>query len=461
MHPNQLFSEALRLHGADRFPEAERLYCQLLAASPRHADALNMLGFLFHQTERDKQAIPLYRKAIALNADFAPYHSNLAHALVETGDREEALRYFQRSIKIDPYFCEARIGLAIVQRELGNYKESIANLRFVLQFDPENVLAHTNLGFVLLMQGELESGWTEMEWRIRDPHVAPFYSAFSQRRWPGPTERSGRMLVYAEQGLGDSIQFCRYVPMAAALGLEVILQVQAPLERLFRSLGSDIAVTHRGQASPECDFQIPMMSLPDAFGTVVRSIPSSVPYLYPVAADVNLWRAKPVMEEAKGLRVGLVWAVNPQQGVAQLRTVDRQRSVDLSLLQPLLAVLGVTFFSLQKDGSIPKSVSLIDLMDDVADMADTAALVANLDLVISVDTPVAHLAAALGKPTWLLDRFNHDWRWLAGQETSSWYPTMRIYRQKVIGRWKPLIKKVADDLRLVVASSTGSHQRNR
>lgn len=453
MHPNQLFAEAVRLHGANRLPEAERFYREVLAVSPRHADALNMLAFLFHQTERDKQAIPLYRKAIAITPDFAPYHSSLAHALIETRDREEAVQHFRQAIRMDPQYPDAGIGLAIVLRELGKYEESLASLRGVIDVDPGNVLAHTNLGFILLMQGKLETGWKEMEWRTRDPELAPAYQAYSQPRWPGPSEPTGRLLVHAEQGLGDSIQFCRYVPMAAALGLEVTLQVQPPLMRLCRSLGSNIAVAVQGQPLPPVDFQIPMMSLPAAFATSVQTIPDVIPYLQPEAADIERWRAHPALRQGKGMLVGLVWAGSPQHGVARLRTVDRQRSLDPFLLQPLLNIPNVTLFSLQKDDRVPRSLPLIDLMAGVADMADTAALIANLDLVISVDTSVAHLAAALGKPTWLLDRFNHDWRWLEGRGNSPWYPTMRIYRQKVIGQWKPVIRKLANDLRIVAASS--------
>ncbi|MGI4956003.1 MAG: tetratricopeptide repeat protein [Janthinobacterium lividum] len=453
MHPTQLFAEAVRLHGANRLPEAERFYRQVLAVSPRHADALNMLAFLFHQTGRDRQAIPLYRKAIAITADFAPYHSNLAHALIETSDREDALLHFRQAIRVDPCHPDAGIGLAIVLRELGRYEDSVASLRRVIEFDPDNVLAHTNLGFVLLMQGKFESGWKEMEWRIRNPEVAPAYRASSQPRWPGPSEPTGRLLVYAEQGLGDSIQFCRYVPIAAALGLDVTLQVQSPLVRLCRSLGPNITVVAQGQTLPRFDFQIPMMSLPAAFATSVQTIPDVIPYLQPEAADIERWEAHPAVKQGKGLRVGLVWSGNPQHGVAQLRSVDRQRSLDPSLLQPLLNIPDVTLFSLQKDGRVPRTLPFIDLMPSVADMADTAALIANLDLVISVDTSVAHLAAALGKPTWLLDRFNHDWRWLAGQENSPWYPTMRIYRQNVLGQWKPVIRKLANDLRTFAALS--------
>lgn len=454
MNPNQLFVEAVRLHGANRLSEAERFYRQVLAVAPRHADALNMLAFLFHQTERDKQAIPLYRKAVGITADFAPYHSNLAHALIETGDREDAIRHFRQAIRIDPHYQDAGIGLAIALREVGRYEESVAALRRVLDFDPDHVLAHTNLGFVLLMQGKLESGWREMEWRTRNPGLAPVYRAYSQPRWQGPSEPTGRLLVHAEQGLGDSIQFCRYLPRATALGLDVILQVQPQLERLCRSLGPNIVVAAKGDALPSFNYQIPMMSLPAAFATSMETVPNAMPYLHPDVADVERWKAHPAIKEARGLRVGLVWLGNPQHGVAQLRTVDRQRSLDPLLLQPLLNIPDVTLFSLQKDGRLPRAMPLVDLMPGVSDMADTAALIANLDLVISVDTSVAHLAGAMGKLIWLLDRFNHDWRWPVGQEISPWYPTMKIYRQKVLGNRKPVIRKLADDLRMLAALET-------
>ena len=315
MHPNQLFNEAVRLHSIDKLPDAERLYRQLLAVAPRHPDALNMLGFLFHQTERDKQAIPLYQKAIGINPRFAPFHSNLAHALLETGDREEALRHFRQAIKIDPCHRDAGIGLAITLREMGQYEESISCLQRVLEFDPHNVLAHANLGFVLLMLGDLEQGWKEMEWRTRDPQVAAAYGALPQPRWPGPAIRTGRLLVQAEHGLGDSIQFCRYAPMAAALGLGVTLQVQAPLVRLLRSLGPDVTVIARGTAHSGVEYQIPMLSLPEAFDTSVQTIPATIPYLHPDVADVERWRVRLAAEHQTDLRIGSVWPATSSTGL--------------------------------------------------------------------------------------------------------------------------------------------------
>ena len=408
-----------------------------------------MLGFLAHQAGRDDQAVALIQRAIAINPRFAPYHSNLAHALIELGRRHEALNHFEQAIKVDGSFYEAQIGLAILLRENGLVDESIERLRAVVMADPNNALAHANLGYAFMLRGDMSDGWRELEWRFRVPAAEDQSLRFSKPRWKGEVDGKPTILVHAEQGLGDTIQFCRYVPLAAERGVHVVLEVQRPLARLLRSLQGDAIVVARGDPLPHFDYHIPMMSLPVVFETTTANVPSSVPYLYPNKADMALRKGQVEAASEQGYRIGLVWAGKASQGIAHLSAVDRQRSIDVAQILPLLGVPGVSVFSLQKDVAAPSDIGIVDLMAQVKDMADTAALIANLDLVISVDTSVAHLAAAIGKPIWLLDRFNHDWRWLASQLTSPWYPTMRIYRQRAFGDWAPVIADMANDLRTI------------
>ena len=444
----RLFQSGYQHHMANRLPEAEHAYRRVLASNPRHADSLGMLGFLAHQRGRDDQAVELMRKAIAVNPAFAPYHSNLAHALIELGRRDEARESFERAIQLDERFHEAQLGLAILLRENGVIDPSIERFRAVIAANPDNALAHVNLGYGLLLRGDLQDAWKEMEWRFQIPGAERLDLRFSKPRWDGELDGRPTLLIHAEQGLGDTIQFCRYASLAADRGVRVVFEVQRLLVRLLKNLHDDVVVVARGDPLTDFDFQIPLMSLPLVFDTTLDNVPTMSPYLRPDDDGVAVWKERVGLVEKSGSKVGFVWAGNPGHGVAHLAAVDRQRSIDFALLMPLLALDGISTFSLQKDSTPPEGAEMANLMPFVADMADTAALIANLDLVISVDTSVAHLAAALGKPVWLLDRFNHDWRWLAGRETSPWYPTMRIYRQTAFGDWTSAVARIADDLRL-------------
>jgi hypothetical protein len=264
---------------------------------------------------------------------------------------------------------------------------------------------------------------------------------FKQAQWTGEPARGQTLLIYAEQGFGDSLQFCRYATLAAKRGLRVILEVQAPLVRLLRTLPGVDQVMALGEPLPDFDVHCPMMSLPLAFATTVETIPGSAAYLRADPMQVAVWQTRLDGMPQRGPRIGLVWA-----GSAML-TADRRRSINPEKLAPLFRLSGFHFFSVQKSGqAAPSDFPLTDYMDEMDDFADTAALIANLDLVISVDTAVAHLAAALGKPVWLLDRFDHDWRWLTGRRDSPWYPTLRLYRQPQRGDWDAVLAEVLHDL---------------
>ena len=257
--------------------------------------------------------------------------------------------------------------------------------------------------------------------------------------------------VHAEQGLGDTLQFCRYVTLTAQLGLDVILQVQEPLVRLLGSLPGPTMVLPLGAALPAFDPHCPMMSLPLALGTTLETIPAAIPYLRPDQAKAASWRSH--LCETPGFCVGVVWAGNPRTHNIAATATDRRRSIAPTLLEPLSAVPGVRLISLQKDGPPPPaSLSLTEVMAEMADFADTAALVDALDLVISVDTSVAHLAGALGKPVWLMDRFDPCWRWMLNRRDSPWYPTMRLYRQPAPNDWQLVVAEIARDLQSCVST---------
>jgi hypothetical protein len=304
-----------------------------------------------------------------------------------------------------------------------------------------------NLGMALLKMGDFENGWREYEHRwdvgamkaVRRPESLPWWDGSAAPR---------TLLLHAEQGLGDTLQFCRYAPMAAARGVRVVLEVQKPLVRLLRALPGIAQVVGQGEALPHFDLHAPLMSLPWILGSTLETLPGTTPYLQAEAAEVAHWRGRLAEIAPVEKRVGLVWAGNPRRDSPVLAAVDRRRSMPPEKLARLGECQGVTFFSLQKDsagdcGDVP----MVDVMGEMADFAATAALIANLDLVISVDTAVAHLAAALGKPVWLLNRFDSCWRWLDERRDSPWYPSLRLYNQPRPGDWESVMGDVVGDLR--------------
>jgi hypothetical protein len=259
----------------------------------------------------------------------------------------------------------------------------------------------------LLARGDLTAGWEEYEWRWKTPQMISERRHLAQPQWQGESGNGQTLLIHAEQGFGDTLQFCRYASLAAARGLRVIMEVQAPLVRLLRSLPGVEMVIGRGEELPSFDLQSPLLSLPRALRTTVETIPGATPYLHVDPAAVADWSARINTITSQSPRIGLVWAGNPRNHSPTLAAIDRRRSMAPERLTPLFELPSLQFFNLQKDGpAAPKAFSLIDLMSEIDDFADTAALISNLDLVISVDTAVAHLAAALGKPVWMLNRFD-------------------------------------------------------
>jgi len=301
----------------------------------------------------------------------------------------------------------------------------------------------------LLVRGDFLQGWEEYEWRWKTKDAAFPERNFAQPQWDGSPLEGRTLLLHAEQGLGDAIQFIRYLPLVAQNGGNIVLECQPELQRLFQRMAPDLPVLAMGQALPAFDVHCPLMSLSRVFSTDLGNIPQTVPYLHADAAEAALWGER-LAGLGSSLKVALVWAGNPTN------KNDRKRSLKLASLAPLAEVPGVRFISLQKGDAtaeartLPAGVALIDVAEDLKDFADTAALLANLDLVISVDTAVVHLAGAMGRPVWTLLPFAPDWRWLLGRADSPWYPTMRLFRQPAIGDWDAVIAEVREQLQLLV-----------
>ena len=513
----KLFSSGLAHHRAGRLGEAERIYRRILELDAQHADSLHLLGMVAFQTGncdaaaelisrailkhgqdamyfsnlgnvlqmqgRLEESVHCYRKALVLNPGSAPAHGNLGLALQFLGRLEEAAESFERALELDPGIAVAHNNLGNVRQAQGRLEEAVACHERALAVEPMNSEVYSNLGSVFdlqgkvpesvasydralalkpdfavalfnrsllrLLMGDLAAGLPDYERRW---HLSKRRS-FSQPQWCGQPLDGARILLYPEQGLGDTVQFLRYVPMVQAAGGQVILEVQPQMRRLAARLPGVVELSCSGEPLPPFDWHCPLMSLPLAFGTTLDTIPARVPYLtIPQAADAMCG----LPGEGCGLRVGIAWAGSP----AHLR--DRFRSIPLELLKPLFGLAGAQFFSLQLGPAAEEleeagsPVGVIDLAPEIEDMADTAALIAKLDLVIAVDTAVAHLAGALGKPVWVMLPLVPDWRWLLDREDSPWYPTMHLFRQSRLGDWASVVEAVRCALQKEIANNLAS-----
>jgi tetratricopeptide (TPR) repeat protein len=433
-YPMALSNLGNALRKRSRTDEAIAACRRALALQPNYAIAHNNLGAALQSTDLD-QAIAHHRQALTLQPTFPGAHAALAAALVKKGDFDEAIASCNRALSLQPNNPQAFQNLASALAGKGNIDQAIQCLRQSLALTPNLPLAHWNLGLLLLLTGDFAQGWPEYEWRLRVPELAT--PAVSDKpKWDGSPLAARRILLTSEQGLGDVIQFIRYVPLVIARGGQPVISCQRELHRLLHPM----PCIAQGDPPPDHDLQCSLMSLPGLFGTTIESIPAPIPYL---RADPSLsahWQSR--LAQSPHRRIGLVWSGRSAQ------RADRNRSIPPAALAPLAAVDGVFFCSLQKDPAPPPPLPhLADWTADLHDFADTAALIENLDLVITIDTAVAHLAGAMGRPTWLLLKHHPDWRWLLHRSDSPWYPTMRLFRQTNHGDWTDPIAQIVDALR--------------
>jgi tetratricopeptide (TPR) repeat protein len=439
-----------------RLTEAIAAYQAAVECQPDLAEAITNMGALFAERGRLDEAMAHHRRAIDLSPNLAVARNNMGNVRLKQGHLDDAVACFRSAARCSPDSLEALCNLGVTLQLQGRLDEAIASYRTALDLRRDYPEAHFFLATALLASGDLAAGWQEFEWRRRTTEgIAAHRQTASLPQWRGEAAPGRTLVIHAEGGLGDTIQFCRYAPMAAVMGVRVVLAVQKPLVRLLQTLNSVDLVVAGAWKPHECDLYCPMLSLPFALGTTMASIPSAASYLQADAEQAATWRTRLAAIAPDRPRVGLVWAGNPRSDIPGLAAIDRRRSLAPDRLAPLFDVPGLHFFSLQKDGpQAPQDFPLADHMHEMEDFADTAALIANLDLVISVDTSVAHLAAALGKPVWLLERFDSCWRWLAGRRDSPWYPTIRLYRQPHPGHWDQVVTEVTRDLHKFAATHT-------
>ncbi|MGD0542710.1 MAG: tetratricopeptide repeat-containing glycosyltransferase family protein [Tepidisphaeraceae bacterium] len=462
-------------HRAGRLREAETAYRQVLAEQPDQVDALQLLGSLSADLGRLDVAMELLRKAIQINPNVAQYHANLGaiyarnkrfdeaaaalHRAIELDPGMAAAHYnlggvflaqfefaraiavFQRAIALNPGWPELHNNLGLALRNEARHEEALVAFKRALALRPDYADAHWNLSWTLLMLGDFSAGWAEYEWRMKCPAVAT-PRAFAQPQWRGQELAGRTILLHAEQGFGDMLQVVRYVPLVAKRGGTVIVECRSELARLFRTVPGIAQIVVQGEMPPAFDVQCPMMSLPLAFGTTLQTIPAEVPYLTPPPDRLAAWRERLGDHDGR-LRVGLVWAGRPTQ------QYDRWRSGRFEYFAPLAKVKSARFFSLQKGpaatqaAAAPPEMQLLDWSNDLHDFAETAALIANLDLVIGIESAVTHLAGAMGKPVWAVLAHVADWRYLLNRSDSPWYPTMRLFRQPAPGGWDSVMAQVA------------------
>ena len=443
------FNLGVALQELDRLAEAEICYRQALQIKPDYAEAHSNLGNTLKELGRLNEAELCFRQALLINPESAELHNNLGVILKDLGRLHEAGDSFRQALRIQPDFAGAHNNLGVTFKESGHLHEAEECYRRALQIQPDYAEAHTNLAITLLARGDLTAGWEENEWRWATPQMRSGRRDFAQPLWRGERAEGLTLLIHAEQGYGDTLQFCRYASIAAARGLRVILEVPMPLVKLLRSLTGVERVVGSGEELPAFDLHCPMLSMPWALKTSLSTIPCAASYLQADKERVYAWRTRLAALPNSGRRIGLVWAGNSHTHWPQAAIIDRQRSLPPERLAPLFELSGFHFFSLQKGGAaVPENFPLTDFMDEMEDFADTAALIANLDLVIAVDTAVAHLAAALGKPVWVLNRFDACWRWLRERQDSPWYPSVQLFGQPQPGDWQTVIRKVAEELPL-------------
>jgi tetratricopeptide (TPR) repeat protein len=444
-HIHTFRGDTLRTLG--RRDEALESLDRAVAVHPDDPDAWCARGRILLEMRAFDDALACHDRAIALDPDDSRTWDLRSRVLRELGRYGEAMESAEKSVHIKPNHPAGLTSRANCLRMVGRVEEAAVAYRQAIACDPTSGPMRFNLAICLLLAGDYANGWPEYEHRWTTERMARAKPRFHQPLWLGREEIAGRrILLHAEQGLGDTIQFCRYAPMVAAMGATVILGVQPELRPLLSSLPG-VEVIDRAEAPPIFEYHAPLLSLPLAFGTTLATVPAPVPYLRVPPGHLAAWRER--LERGNGggggeggrKRIGIVWSGNRDH------LNDHNRSLPLAMLQPILA-LGLPLYCLQRDLR-PEDVTAFALAGSIRflgaelrDFADTAALIMRMDMVITVDTAVAHLAGALGRPVWLLLPFAPDWRWGLHAESTPWYPTMRLFRQPAPGDWEAVIRRL-------------------
>lgn len=451
------------------FNKAIEYFESAIRFKPDYADVYYNLGITYYEEGLLEEAVVNYKEAIRLNPGHIKAYNNLGVALTRQGNTEDAMSCFKWAIKLDPGYAEAHFNLGNMLWGQGLLEDAISSYSLTLEFDPDHSEARWNRSLALLLIGRYDKAWPDYEVRFIRKDPPP--RSFTQPRWDGSPLAGRTIYIYAEQGFGDTFQFVRFLPLVKHRGGYVIFECQQDLRALLRRCaGFDEIVEKQvdGEAAAQFDLHLPLLSLPGILGITLDNLMADVPYIHPDSDLVTEWQDRLIYKISNRInpqslipdhqsairnpfKVGIVWA-----GRSTYK-YDKERSCSLADFAPLTNIPGVILFGLQKgDGAVqavnPHSgMSIINLGEELDNsggrFVDTAAVIANLDLVISIDTAVVHLAGAIGKRVWTLLPFSNDWRWLLRREDSPWYPTMRLFRQPRPGDWQSVIHAVVDELR--------------
>jgi len=438
-----------------RLDEAEALYRRGLELDPGNADWHYNLAFVYAGRGDNVNAVASYRNAIFLQPTHRDAHFNLATELHEIDELHAAIEHYRAADSIEPGHLDVLTGCGLALLELDNLGEARECFDRILAQHPQYPEAHLYRGLAELKLGDYGRGWDDYEYRLDAEEIRSARRGYPGPKWEGEDVGGRTVLLVSEQGFGDTIQFVRFAPLLMARGARVMLEAQAPLVDLLRSMPG-LEVIARGDPLPSYDYYSYLMSLPRTFARSLEAIPARVPYLAPAPGKVAAWKAR--LAADRNFRVGLVWAGDPHKNHPKRYRADRRRSAALVHLGALGTVPGVTWYSLQK-GEAARQVSpsvapfpIVDLTAELESFGDTAALIQALDLVVTVDTAVGHLAGALGHPAWTMLRYDCCWRWLTDRADSPWYPHTRLYRQSQRFDWASVAEAIAKDLAVIAAA---------
>ena len=446
LHPSAHNGLGLTLVQQNKVDSAIVSWQRAIQLKSDYAEAHANLGAALAQQEKYKDAATVLRRAVQLKPQFPPGHNNLANVLDELEETDDAIAHWRQAIGLAPNYFDALINLGKALSRQGKHEESLALIERAVAIKPNDPDARFLRGLGRLVKGDLLGGFADYQFRLQSADLNLHNRTFPQPLWTGENIHRKTILLHTEQGLGDTFQFIRYAPLLAADGAKVLVECPPDMTGVLKSVAGLSEVIARHSPLPPFDVHASVLSLPMLFGTTLETIPAQTPYLFADPDLVAKWTDL-LTSDPKGRRVGLVWSGNPKH------VNDQNRSIPLRMFDPLATLTDHTFFSLQKGpaaSQLADSTLKLRPVDHAArliDFSQTAALISQLDLVITVDTSVAHLAGALGKPTWVLLPKVPDWRWMLDRTDSPWYPTMTLFRQPTIGDWASVIGEVHRELR--------------
>lgn len=446
---------AVKKHNQGKLNEAEIIYRKILDKFPNNSNALHLLGLIAHQTGKGEEAVKYINKAIQINPN-ASYYSNLGMVYDSLGKEEESIKSFNKALSLNPNYNKAHLAhynLGIYFKGRGEFEKALEHYNKAIKLKKDFFDAYWNRGLILLLLQRFEEGWKDYEFRFKKESPTDKRN-FKKPKWDGSFLDGKKILIVSEQGLGDNIQFIRYIPLVKEKQGYIIFECRKELKKLFEGFSGIDEFIDKGSnlLDIDYDFYIHLMSLPKLFNTNLQNIPNKIPYLKSDFKLVEKFKSK---INSDNFKIGIVWSGNPAFPDNEEKSVDLKKFESVKeFLKNMKNIKEVDFFSLQKGKPFEQlknsGSEIIDMDSEITDFADTAAIIKNMDLIICVDTAVAHLAGALGKPVWVLLSYIPDWRWFVNRKDSPWYQTMKLFRQKKQGDWNNVFEEIKNELKKIL-----------